>query len=286
MTATKQNELLIDRKLLERLQERLDPHLDARDWGMVCDAFRAQSAPEPVHSTQDNYEHFLTYSGLADAPMLRYAYFHGADEGIDKPEPVQGEAVEAIKLPDPSDCYGFGYVDGTCIQSLRGARYHLEEILDGLPREPLMTVAQHNRIMAAASAGKGEPAFMWHKGATEDESEVVDVDCACPCCVPLYTAAAKPDWRAHSVNYAKGEKCPETIETLQAAWDRDQELINDMRHEIARHKTRINRLEQRRTAKPYAELVALLRDAKSALDPFDDKVLEARIDAKLATLIP
>lgn len=53
-------------------------------------------------------------------------------------------------------------------------------------------------------------------------------------------------WREHSVNYAKGEKCPETIETLQAAWDRDQELINDMRHEIARHKTRINRLEQRR----------------------------------------
>ena len=33
-----------------------------------------------------------------------------------------------------------------------------------------------------------EPAFMWHKGATEDESEVVDVDCACPCCVPLYAA--------------------------------------------------------------------------------------------------
>ena len=32
------------------------------------------------------------------------------------------------------------------------------------------------------------PAFMWHKGATEDESEVVDVDCACPCCVPLYAA--------------------------------------------------------------------------------------------------
>ena len=36
------DKLLIDRKLLERLQERLDPHTDARDWGMVCDAFRAQ----------------------------------------------------------------------------------------------------------------------------------------------------------------------------------------------------------------------------------------------------
>jgi hypothetical protein len=35
-------------------------------------------------------------------------------------------------------------------------------------------------------------------------------------------------------------------------------------------------------AKPDAELVELLRDAKAALDPFDDKLLEARIDAKLA----
>lgn len=64
-------------------------------------------------------------------------------------------------------------------------------------------------------------------------------------------------WREHSVNYAKGEKCPETVETLQAAWDRDQELINDMRHEIARHKTRINRLEQRRPAGQVAEGVRL-----------------------------
>ena len=35
-------------------------------------------------------------------------------------------------------------------------------------------------------------------------------------------------------------------------------------------------------AKPDAELVELLRLAKAALDPFDDKLLEARIDAKLA----
>jgi hypothetical protein len=35
---------------------------------------------------------------------------------------------------------------------------------------------------------------------------------------------------------------------------------------------------------PDAELVTLLVDAKSALDPFDDKLLEARIDAKLASL--
>lgn len=40
------DKLLIDRKLLERLQERLDPHVDARDWGMVCDAFRTQQSSQ------------------------------------------------------------------------------------------------------------------------------------------------------------------------------------------------------------------------------------------------
>lgn len=110
-------------------------------------------------------------------------------------------------------------------------------------------------------------------------------------------------WREHSVNYAKGEKCPETIETLQAAWDRDQELINDMRHEIARHKTRINRLEQRHPADRVAggvvvsrELLEDLRDCAnecynharmrgtSGLEHYEN--LTEQADAKLASLKP
>lgn len=34
---------------------------------------------------QRDYEHFLAYSGLDDSEVLRYAYFHGADIGLDKP---------------------------------------------------------------------------------------------------------------------------------------------------------------------------------------------------------
>lgn len=63
--------------------------------------------------------------------------------------PAAGLAVEEVssfRLPDSSDFYGFGYVDGTCIQSLRGVRDHLEDLLDAIPGEPLMTVAQHERI--------------------------------------------------------------------------------------------------------------------------------------------
>lgn len=41
-------------------------------------------------------------------------------------------------------------------------------------------------IEAADEIERQEPVFMWHRGATAEESEVVDVDCACPCCVPLY----------------------------------------------------------------------------------------------------
>lgn len=50
------------------------------------------------HSTQDNYEHFLAYSGLFDNPILRYAYFHGADEGIDLPN-LQTLNVARTPLP-------------------------------------------------------------------------------------------------------------------------------------------------------------------------------------------
>lgn len=47
-------------------------------------------------------------------------------------------------------------------------------------------------------------------------------------------------WQAHSVNYAKGENAPNTIETLQAAWDRDQELILEQKAEISRLKEKLN----------------------------------------------
>lgn len=37
MPTAKADEVSACRKLLGRLQERLDPHIDARDWGMICD---------------------------------------------------------------------------------------------------------------------------------------------------------------------------------------------------------------------------------------------------------
>ncbi|MCT5287590.1 hypothetical protein LZL11_24155 [Pseudomonas aeruginosa] len=52
-------------------------------------------------------------------------------------------------------------------------------------------------------------------------------------------------WRNHSVNYARAEKCPQTLETAQAVWDRDQELIEEQRQQIARDSQTINKLRQK-----------------------------------------
>lgn len=51
-----------------------------------------------VHSTQDNYEHFLSYSALTDDPMLRYAYFHGADADCEQPQASSAQSAPAGEL--------------------------------------------------------------------------------------------------------------------------------------------------------------------------------------------
>ena len=46
------------------------------------------------HTTQCLYEHFLSYSGLADQPTLRYAYFHGAGFAAEIDQPSAGGVGE------------------------------------------------------------------------------------------------------------------------------------------------------------------------------------------------
>lgn len=52
-------------------------------------------------------------------------------------------------------------------------------------------------------------------------------------------------WRQHSKNYPKGVTPPQTLESLQAAWDRDQEVMFEMQKEISRLKLTINKLRQK-----------------------------------------
>lgn len=46
-------------------------------------------------------------------------------------------------------------------------------------------------------------------------------------------------WRKQN-NRPRGIPAPRTIETLQAAWDRDQELIFEQKAEISRLKQKLN----------------------------------------------
>ena len=48
-------------------------------------------------------------------------------------------------------------------------------------------------------------------------------------------------WRKQNTR-PRGESAPNTIETLQAAWDRDQEFMTDQKDEISRLKQTVNNL--------------------------------------------
>ena len=78
--------------------------------------------------------------------------------------------------------------------------------------------------------------------------------------------AGQGGWRNHSVNFARAERCPQTVETLQAAWDRDQELIEEQRAEIAKHKQTINQLRQKATVQGVNQkLLGALEECAASL---------------------
>ena len=77
------SKVFIDRALLERVQERLDPHRDAVLWGAVCDTFHAAPSGTPAmpvkayyHEAPNEYGGFNKSVGLevrkgfADAPLV------------------------------------------------------------------------------------------------------------------------------------------------------------------------------------------------------------------------
>lgn len=106
-------------------------------------------------------------------------------------------------------------------------------------------------------------------------------------------------WRNHSVNYARAEKCPQTLETAQAAWDRDQELIEEQRQQIAKDSQTINDLRQkleacRKDAKRYRFLCDpqgsdedYLADAMNKLNAWADKSeVDQAVDAAMSQEAP
>lgn len=182
-----------------------------------------------------------------------------------------------------------GYVDlGTDqpIEALEKMPYgrHMLGIIgtygaDGWKPSPSQPATKSEPVAYAAFSDNGN-IRVWSRALN-----VIEIMAAQGCkAVPLYTAPQHDaGWREHSKQYAKGEKCPETIETLQAAWDRDQELMMDQKAEISRLKEKLNRAEQRN--KPHdAELVELLELVVDRLRKAQIFDLSTQVCAKLATL--
>lgn len=77
------SKVLIDRALLERVQERLDPHRDAVLWGAVCDTFHTAPSGTPAMPVKAYYHEWTDLEGVrtrsvglevrkefADAPLV------------------------------------------------------------------------------------------------------------------------------------------------------------------------------------------------------------------------
>ncbi|MBU0901923.1 MAG: hypothetical protein KKH62_08180 [Gammaproteobacteria bacterium] len=88
---------------LKAQQSGVVPELPG-EYSAACAAARLNSSPvsagDPCmcggnpHTTQCLYEHFLSYSGMADQPTLRYAYFHGAGFAAEIDQPSAGGVDE------------------------------------------------------------------------------------------------------------------------------------------------------------------------------------------------
>lgn len=58
------SKVLIDRALLERVQERLDPHRDAVLWGAVCDTFHTAPSGTPAMPVKAYYHEWTDLEGV------------------------------------------------------------------------------------------------------------------------------------------------------------------------------------------------------------------------------
>ena len=124
---------------------------------------------------EDNHNGLISYVELVNKREMRVSGLQNrVREALDRascPAAFMDIAIDTIGL------HGCGEIADT--------HKKLEEGIT-LRDNALAEVDRLNQIIREAMEQK--PVFVWHKAAREDESEVFDVDCACECCVPLYTS--------------------------------------------------------------------------------------------------
>lgn len=86
------SKVFIDRALLERVQERLDPHRDAVLWGAVCDTFHTAPSGTPAMPVKAYYHESPNLDGIRTRSVgleVRKAF-------IDAPLVLESDAMECI----------------------------------------------------------------------------------------------------------------------------------------------------------------------------------------------
>ena len=86
------SKVLIDRALLERVQERLDPHRDAVLWGAVCDTFHTAPSGTPAMPVKAYYHE----SGNLEGVRTRSVGLEVRKAFIDAPLVLESDAMECI----------------------------------------------------------------------------------------------------------------------------------------------------------------------------------------------
>ena len=178
------SKVLIDRELLERAVYGLELAYET-DTPAVRDICAVLSAPSgtPEMPVKAYYHE----SGNLDGIRTRSVGLEVRKEFTDAPLVLESDAMARIACLEGE----IAKRDARIVE-LEEERKEYSDIMERHGKLQMTAGAiaeERNQLRAELAALKAqEPAFMWHKGATEDESEVVDVDCACPCCVPLYAA--------------------------------------------------------------------------------------------------
>ncbi|EPP9373571.1 hypothetical protein PZF67_005276 [Pseudomonas aeruginosa] len=120
-------QLTSDRNLMRFYEEYAYATNDA-DWQKYLCAFLTQRMAQYQLTTSDDDQDLNSSGNEHEDPNL--------------PEITD---PELIQVPSSADSYGFGYVDGTDLSSLRLYRDHLVAILDSLPEGPLVTADKYQQ---------------------------------------------------------------------------------------------------------------------------------------------
>lgn len=155
------SKVLIDRALLERVQERLDPHRDAVLWGAVCDTFHTAPSGTPAMPVKAYYHE----SGNLEGVRTRSVGLEVRKEFADAPLVLESDALAQIACLEGEIAKRDARIMGLESQYQRDV-FGLNNEGDPIGGDPAGGYANDNaRLRAELAAIKAQEPIGWY---TED----------------------------------------------------------------------------------------------------------------------